>query len=103
MSESKLITLVPKEGLPTAMKPKANTPWCPHNHILVDEHNRTIECERCGTIMDAFDFCLHSAKMEAMQFYYIDEVKKEVERLRLIKDELEREVNNLKAKRRRLL
>lgn len=103
MNDSKIITLVPKEGPQPVMKYRDNKPYCRHESITVDEHDRIIECSHCGTLMDAFDFCLHSAKMEAYQFMYIDVVKKELETLREQKAELEREVNNLKAKRRRLI
>src|SRR5690349_10342884 len=71
---------------------------CLHKQVIIDIEKRVVECESCGSIVDAFDFILHTASNENHWFYHANVLKDKVSQLREIKMRLEKDVKNLESK-----
>jgi ribosomal protein S27E len=81
-----------------AFEIKRKKGYCSHNSIIVDEHQRMVECSACGARIDPFDFLWHTANNEGRWYDHASELKKKVESLHLIKERLEKDVKNLESK-----
>lgn len=98
--EVKVISLKPGLDLKRVSDP--NKIFCNHPNVIVDEENRVIECDKCGIVMDAFDYLKTVALKESIAFdrynLLIQEnaklekrysnLTKEVERLNRIKKQI---------------
>jgi hypothetical protein len=57
--------------------------WCRHPAIRLDEHDRTVQCRKCGAMLDAFGLLVNNARtlQTAWSSYRIATAKaEEVER-----------------------
>lgn len=64
--------------------------YCLHKSIIVDEHERMVECASCGAKIDPFDFLLHTANNENYWYQHASELKKKAQSLQSIKERLEK-------------
>ena len=102
-SENNVIQFTPREGHPKQLTPKFKQGgFCSHEHITVDEHERLIECDRCGAVLDPFEYLWSSAVKENNQFATLSWLNIEVKRIQEEKENLLKEIAKLKAQRRRL-
>lgn len=80
----------------------AKKQFCKHRNIVVDEVARVLYCNSCETNIDAFDIIHGIALDERMELWNFQDLKNQVKQLRLERDELQRQVNNLKSAKNRL-
>lgn len=81
-----------------AFEIKRKDGYCRHQSVIVDAHERLVECASCGARIDPFDFLLHTASEEGQWYHYASELKKKVESLHSIKERLEKDIKNLESK-----
>lgn len=105
MEEVKVISIAVKkrEGLPKRLSPQRQKAFCPHYQVIADQETRQVYCERCGAILDPFEFIYRSACMEDCHFSNLSMIKVEIKKLQEQQQELTKQINNLKSQRRRLL
>jgi len=72
---------------------------CRHGgQILYDPTMRTIECEACGAVLDAFDWIVHLAREESRILANYRSARAEWHRLEKANEELSRRERNAKAR-----
>lgn len=71
--------------------------YCSHWHVWVDENARTVQCQDCEAMLDAFTVLLGYAHKERHFAYSRDELRKLGDKV----DALTREERNIKARIRR--
>jgi len=80
-------------------KPKTAEAYiCRHRTLVVDDHLREVSCERCGKIVDAFDYLSGLANDEIKLFEQMARLRKEKDELIQRVEALQREERNLKAR-----
>ena len=96
--ESETMTVIkmrpPRDGAPVALKP-GRSRGCRHKQVDVDPGERTVECSRCGAVIDPFDAIL----MIADEWEGLDAWARRRERER---DEAFAKTKELKAEEKRL-
>ena len=103
MEDPKIINLSDRKDGNLSLTPRENKPYCSHTHIEVVETDRLLQCTDCGSLLDPFDWLFSLAKKERYLKWQMDDLKKNIEEAHKQKADLDRDINNLKAKRRRLL
>lgn len=66
--------------------------------MYTDEKFRVLECERCGAIIDPFDYLMKIARDNDMYWNMKQEYRKQATELAAKVEELKREERNLKAR-----
>ena len=72
--------------------------FCQHRHIIVCEKSRSLECDVCGAVIDAFDFMLRWAKEDRSLEYRLKQLRDELKRLGEKLKKLRRMEKNAKAR-----
>lgn len=64
MSGDKILAFPGSEALPenTMQIEKSNVMFCSHESVRLSEHERTVNCVKCGAALDPFNFLLNNAK-----------------------------------------
>jgi uncharacterized small protein (DUF1192 family) len=67
MSDDKVIHAFPAAELPENLltiepKPVGAPYFCSHEKISLNEHDRTVNCSKCGQTLDPFNFLLKNAQ-----------------------------------------
>jgi hypothetical protein len=75
---------------------------CLHKYVEVDIDEHELRCTQCDARIDPFEFVLSLAHEERNQIWTLKELKKQVEIFKKEKDQLQKDVANLKAQKRRL-
>jgi hypothetical protein len=75
---------------------------CSHKYVEVDIDERELRCQTCKSVVEPFDFILSMAYEERNQQWTQKELKRQIESLKDEKQRLEKDVNNLKAQKRRI-
>ena len=73
-----------------------------HPRVLIDEHTRVLSCQKCGKVIDPYDYVLLWAGKETALFSNIKQLTNEQNRLELASTALKKEVQTLKAQIKRL-
>lgn len=99
MSDTQIIHIEEaKKGLTI----KKNENYCSHSAtVLVDEQNRTLECEQCGQILDPFSYMMGIARGNDHAFDRRSKLQKGIRELSEKVEELKRQERNTKARLRR--
>lgn len=75
---------------------------CQHKYVEIDADEREVRCQNCNAIVDPFEYVLGMAYEENSQMQYKKWLKREVEMLEKQKQDIIKEITNLKAQKRRL-
>lgn len=82
-----------------------NTTYCQHSYVLADEKNRTIQCRKCESFLDPFDYILiwgKKIKKKNNDIHYLEkEITKMYKKIQCLKKEeknTKARINNLKKK-----
>lgn len=86
---------------PIQIERRPMTP-CSHEEIRLDEHSRTVVCERCDAVLDPFDFLLYNARVIQSAWTSHRAVKEQVRKLNESVSTLKREQKRLASSVRRL-
>lgn len=71
---------------------------CNHHSLIVDEEHRTVECNDCGCVVDAFEVLLARANNGESVVRQISQLLEQRDELRKSVDGLLREEKNTKAR-----
>lgn len=71
---------------------------CKHHSLVVDEEHRTVECNDCGCVVDAFDVLLARANNGESVVRQMNQLLEQRDELRKSVDGLLREEKNTKAR-----
>ena len=82
--------------------PKRHSESCRHFKTVICEKTRMLECEKCGEVIDPFDFMWKWASNDRNVELERDHLKKEIKRLTVELVELKRTERNTKARLKRL-
>jgi methionyl-tRNA synthetase len=75
---------------------------CSHSNIIVCEETRTIECDKCGIILDPFDYLRKVCYQDEHAFQTHSTMLVEVEKLKKQYNRLSSEVFNLNLEKKQL-
>jgi hypothetical protein len=75
---------------------------CRHESILLNAHDRSIECKKCGAVLDAFNYLLHEGVNIQRAWDNHRQVRRQIDTLLERVTKLAREEKRLKASIRRL-
>lgn len=100
--EIKLIQEKPFSGNALSVTIVKDANFCNHLGVEIDEDAHVVTCTKCGKVIDPFTFLNEIAKNERVEKWHYDELKEIIKRLRIEHADLERQVTNLKAQKRRL-
>ncbi|EMI4428833.1 hypothetical protein V6478_002231 [Providencia rettgeri] len=94
---------VPSDAIPsidTEVKGRKNRQQmqCKHHSLVVDEEHRTVECNDCGCVVDAFDVLLARANNGESVIRQMSQLLEQRDELRKSVDGLLREEKNTKAR-----
>ena len=73
-------------------------PFCRHASTVIDDRARVVECKSCKAVLDPFDLLSRLASQEEHWRYRAAEVREFAGRV----EELKKEIQRLKAQKRRL-
>lgn len=107
MSDDNIIHAFPAAELPEnlmtiAPKPPGAPFYCQHEAVRLDAHDRTVQCARCGKLLEPFDFLMENARTMAMAWDNHRQVKAQLSDLHDRVTFLKKEEKRLTAKVRRL-
>lgn len=110
MSDSKIIDLdnvinvIEREDTdypePQLVVMREDRPYCPHNHLNIFKHHRKIYCKDCGAKLDPFDAILSFSSKGNSVLSNIKWLNIELKQKQQEKENLIREITNLKAQKR---
>lgn len=92
---SKVLSINSKHGFTYKKSPRHEDGYCFHRNVVVDEQSRTIECDKCGVVMDAFDFLKSCCYEEDNAFVRLGQLKIEVAKLEKRYKNLNSEIQRL--------
>jgi hypothetical protein len=78
--------------------PKRQDRFCRHQHVLVVQATRKLECEHCGAVVEPFDFMWEWANRRLNLEYSRNRLKEQIKRLEKRLEALKREERNVKAR-----
>lgn len=78
--------------------PKKKQPGCRCVSVFVVEQTRTVECQKCGRVMDPFDYLFVQAKWQDHVDLTIKILAAERNRLEKVVDGLKRQEKNIKGR-----
>lgn len=100
--DEKVVRLFPAVEGPAATVSGFSHRACQHKRIDLDTEHRLAVCRACGAGVEVFDWLLKNAGAAWTRMWQQHQgIKKDAARLRRERDELKREVKNLKAQHRR--
>ena len=99
MSESKVIQF-DKKRLPINIR--KDTSFCRHMHVVVCEKTRMLECEKCQTMLDPFDYLWQWANKDRNLSWTRDALEKDIESLSTELKEMKRDERNTRSRLKRL-
>lgn len=76
-------------------------PYCPHDEINLFIHQRQVQCRNCRQVIDPIDFIFRLAREESNHISQIRWLRHELKNIEKQKSDLERQVGNLKAQKRK--
>lgn len=102
MNSENIVSFHPGETPPLTVKP--NREYCAGRcrRVFVVEKTRTLQCRDCKRIIEPFDYLMQRAQECDRRIYDLSGLDAEIRMRRAERDDLKREVDNLKAQRRRL-
>lgn len=68
-----------------------------HNMVWIDEHTRVLTCQKCGKVIDPYDYVYLWAKKETVLFSNIKQLRFEQSRIEQGNEKLKKEAQSLKA------
>jgi len=80
---------------------KTRVGFCHPHHFVIDDETRTVQCGRCKKMFDPIAALLELVRDWKYYMRNRKELHDEIERLQRVRDEVHREVQNLKAQKRR--
>lgn len=78
-------------------KQESDTVFCRHTQLEIDHHQRILLCEKCGKVLDAYDYVYELAVKETRLFSDIKLLQKDVEDLTMQRNALKAQVSHLKS------
>jgi hypothetical protein len=72
-----------------------------HEHILVDEKNRYVQCQDCGAMLDPFDLLLSAAKKGQHVWDWVDHLEAKRSTLEGLVHVLEKRLESVRGKLKR--
>jgi hypothetical protein len=75
--------------------------WCNHNSTAVCGEDRTVTCNACGAVLDPLDVLMKYARYRERLVFENKHARNEINRLQTVREDLERQVRNLKGTIRR--
>lgn len=93
MADDKVISF------PTSINliPKRAEVFCRCSQVFVIEKTRMLECQKCGKVIEPFDFLYEQAKKQQNKVFSIEHARHELKQLTKEVEELKRKKRNLKA------
>lgn len=106
IAQDKIVNVIDREDT-TTPEPcfkivQENKKYCPHGHLNIFKHHRQVFCTDCGEKIEAFDALVSMASKDNNCISEMRWRQIELKRLNEEKEELENDIKNLKAKKRRL-
>jgi len=92
--ERKVIKFNPERSF-THKRPGSGKAYCNHSGVLVNEENRSIECQECGIILDPFDFLKKTCYQDESAFTKFVTLENEVAKLEKRYKNLNTEIDRL--------
>lgn len=107
MSDDKVVRAFPVAEIPEnllAIEPRgAGVPYfCAHESVSLNEHDRVVNCARCGATLDPFNFLLSNARTIQMAWQNYREAQRKVSELNERIAVLAKEEKRLRAQVKRL-
>lgn len=100
------VTFLPSAAQDLPQCPMEVTPpplnFCNHPAVQLDDHSRTMECAKCGAVLDPFDFLRSNAMTLQRAWRDHKYVKGQLEELNTRVDALKKEERRIKARIARL-
>ncbi len=101
VDESNVIRLrVPTEPKPLLVI-KTRVRFCAPHHFEIDGETRTVQCSKCKAAFDPIAALLEIARDWHHYRFNAQDLRHQIERLQKERDELRRQVTNLKAQKKR--
>lgn len=97
--EPKLIKFTPDRSFKYKRTERPEQRHCIHYNIIVDEELRIIECDKCGIVLDPFDYLKNVCYQDESAFNKHAELLSEVAKLEVRYRNLTNEVDKLKRER----
>lgn len=104
MTDEKIVRLPGTEDLPENPITIADDRrfWCSHESINLDDHSRTVNCTKCGKVLDPFNFLMENARTLQMAWRNHAEAKRQAGELVGRIGALKKEEQRLRAQVKRL-
>lgn len=83
-------------------KPKRMPSYCRHPQVLVCEKTRMLECEKCGKVVDPYDYLWDWAIQEKNVEWEVTHLKAEIKRLTQELAALKKDERNTRSRLKRL-
>ena len=83
-------------------RPSRTKDFCRHLYVVVCEKTRMLECDKCGQVIDPFDYMWEWANCDRNLAGQRDIMKKEIKRLNADLAELKKDERNTKARLKRM-
>lgn len=101
-SEKNVVDLFPEVSAPAVTTSNYGYHACKHAQIDLDQDTRLARCRRCGDQVEVFDWLVqHAGKTWDRMWANFKTTKEAVSRLNRERDDLRREVKNLKSQAKR--
>ncbi|KKM92534.1 hypothetical protein LCGC14_1217630 [marine sediment metagenome] len=100
MNDSNIIQFKPDDRRPITIKRRKGI--CHHNHVMLNEQTRMVECEDCDQIIDPYDYMYGWACGDRHLSSLRKQLRKEIKKLSVKFEALKREERNIKARIRRV-
>lgn len=81
---------------------KSDNNHCSHKNVIIDESTRQVECSKCGDIISAYDFLVHTAHDEFRMFDRYNMLHEEIPKLEKRYHFLSKQVDRLIELRRKM-
>ena len=82
---------------------KAQKAFCSHPGILLDPDYRVVECQKCGAVIDPFDYLVEWANHDRNLNTMRRRIKREIKIKSKILEDLKRQEQNTKVRIKRLV
>lgn len=107
MSDDKVVHAFPTSELPENLltiepRPSGIPYFCAHERISLSEHDRTVNCSKCGAVLDPFSFLMSNAKTLHMAWHNHREASRKVGELNERIAVLSKEEKRLRSQVKRL-
>lgn len=106
MDKDKVVAFPTSELPPNLMgiepRPPGVRMFCQHESVMLNEHDRLVNCVQCGAALDSFNFLLNNARTIQMAWHNYRDAKRQVAELNDSIEVLKKEEKRLRAQVRRL-